>query len=261
MSKIIEFKNVNFGYNNTNAVNDFNMEIEEGDIISLIGPSGSGKSTLLKMLCHKLPNYYCYYNGTSFKDCNIEELKRSIVVVFDLPFANTTIKEEITRYLKKLAINKDEIDDRYDKFKTTFSLSRLEGKDINKITYSDRTLIKILRYLIIDPSFIAIDSIFSSLTSEYKEKIIDFIKENHITLLNVTTDLDDTLYGNKIYVIENFVLILEGNTLSVLKTDTLLKRLGFKLPLAVDLSIELNHYEVLNKIYTNKDKLVNALWK
>ena len=65
MGTIIEFRNTNFGYDNTNAFNDFNMQINDGDIVTLIGPGGSGKTTLLKMLCHKLPNNTCYY-----KSCN-----------------------------------------------------------------------------------------------------------------------------------------------------------------------------------------------
>ena len=60
---------------------------------------------------------------------------------------------------------------------------------------------------------------------------------------------------------ENFVNIFEGDTLSVLKTDNIIKRLGFSLPPVIDLSIELNHYEVLDKIYTKKEDLVNELWK
>ena len=56
-------------------------------------------------------------------------------------------------------------------------------------------------------------------------------------------------------------MIMEGSTISVLQSDTLLKRLGFKLPLAVSLSIELGNYGILKKIYTSNEKLVKELWK
>ena len=77
----------------------------------------------------------------------------------------------------------------------------------------------------------------------------------------MTNNLSDTLYGEKIYVIDDFELILEGSTKSVLKTDTLLKRLGFELPVPVELSIELNNYGVIDQIYTDGEDLVNELWK
>ena len=103
--------------------------------------------------------------------------------------------------------------------------------------------------------------LFSSLDYVDKVKIIDFIRDRKITLLNVTNNLNDTLFGNKIYVLSDFTLILEGATQTVLKTDTMLKRLGFKLPDEIELSIELINYGILNKIYLDKEKLVNALWK
>lgn len=261
MGKIIEFKNMNFGYNNTNAFNDFSMDIEEEDIVTLIGPSGSGKTTLLKMLCHKLPNNSCYYYGRKFSTYNIQTLKRAIVIVFDLPFTEYTVKNEILTNIKKLNYSNGIIEERYDELSEIFNLEKIENNNPENLASSKKYLIKILRYLITQPKFFAIDNLLSFLDDDDKNKIIAYIKKYKITFLNVTTNLEETLYGNKIYVLENFVLILEGNTLSVLKTDTLLKRLGFKLPLAVELSIELNHYDILKKTYSDIDKLVNALWK
>lgn len=261
MENIIEFKNTNFAYNNVNSFNDFNMEIATGDIVTLIGPSGSGKTTLLKMLCHQLPNDTCYYKGVKFSSCEVELLKKEVVVIFDTAFNCKTAKEEIIQYLYKLGLDESEIEERYEKICEKFKLQGIDEINPHTLAYKDAYLIKILRYLIIIPSFIAIDCILSNLSLEDKKRVFDFIKENKITLLNVTTDLNDSLYGNKLFVIENFVLILEGSVLSVLKTDTLLKRLGFELPLEVDLSIELNHYEVLDKVYTDRDKLVKELWK
>jgi energy-coupling factor transporter ATP-binding protein EcfA2 len=132
---------------------------------------------------------------------------------------------------------------------------------VDKLSKEEAYLLKVLRFLIIKPEFIAIDNILSLVSKTHMDKIFEFIKQNQITMLNVTNDLNESLYGNKLFVLENFVLILEGSTMSVLKTDNLLKRLGFSLPLTVDLSIELIHYDVLDKIYKDKKKLVNALWK
>ena len=261
MSTIIEFRNTNFGFDNTNTFNDFNMEITEGDIVTLIGPAGSGKTTILKMLCNRLPNNSLYYRGINIKNYNVQELKNEIVVVFDEPFMSKTVSEELEFYLKKLNTPSEEIEKRINKFVATFELSSIINIPLDRLSYQDKYLIKILRYLILEPNFIAIDSILANISTTNKKKIINYIKTNNMTLLNVTTNLDEALLGNKLYVLENFVLILEGSTLSVLKTDTLLKRLGFNLPLPVDLSIELNHYDILKKIYTDKQKLVNELWK
>lgn len=261
METLIEFKNNNFAYNNTSAFNDFNMEIQAKDVVTLIGPSGAGKTTLLKMLCNKLPNDSVYYKGKNIKSYDIKELQRDIVVVFDGDISSSSVKEEIKKYVKRLKLEDAEIDARLQELYDYFDLDSIDEYDTARLSRENRYLIKILRFLIIKPKFMAIDSILSNIGEENIKKFFKYIKQNEITLLNVTSSLDEALYGNKLFVLENFVLILEGSTLSVLKTDTLLKRLGFKMPVPVDLSIELNHYDVLKKIYTSNEKLVNALWK
>lgn len=261
MEKLIEFKGTNFAYNGSNAFNDFNMEIMSGDIVTLIGPTGSGKTTLLKMLVHKLPNDTVYYKGVPIKTCNLDEIRNNVVVIFDSPITSSTVGQELRRYVAKLGISDKEIGERIYELDKAFGINRIESVNPKNLSKEEEYLVKILRYLIIKPRFLAIDNILSNINKSDMTKFFAFVKKHEITVLNVTTDLDEALYGNKLYVLENFVLILEGSTLSVLKTDTLLKRLGFKLPIAVDLSIELNHYDVLKKIYIDKEKLVNALWK
>ena len=261
MKNIIEFKNTSFAYDNLNAFTDFNMSIDEKDIVTLIGPSGSGKTTLLKMLCNKLPNDTIYFEDKNIKTYEIQELQKNIIVIFDEPFTEKDFLNEVTKYLKKLNFDSSEIDERLEEMNKKFNFKRFYGLNLDDLSYSDIYLLKILRYIIIKPKFVAIDNLISNVNEPYKKKIFEYIKGNHITLLNVTNNLDEALYGNKIYVLENFVNIFGGSTLSVLKMDSLLKRLGFNLPLAVDLSIELNNYEVIDKIFTDNKKLVNELWK
>ena len=50
MGKIIEYKNIGKSYNEEWVVRDFNLSINEGDFICIVGTSGSGKTTLLKMI-------------------------------------------------------------------------------------------------------------------------------------------------------------------------------------------------------------------
>jgi zinc transport system ATP-binding protein len=53
--KILELKNINFGYENTKVLSDVSFEVEKGDFVGLIGPNGSGKTTLLKIILGILP--------------------------------------------------------------------------------------------------------------------------------------------------------------------------------------------------------------
>ena len=261
MEKLIEFRNTNFAYNNTNAFVDFNMEILEEDIVTLVGPTGSGKTTLLKMLCKRLPNDSLYYKGINIKNHDVKELQKEIIVIFDMPITCETVSLELKKYIEKIGLSEGEIDLRINRISKFFEIENLLETKNAELNKSQKNLIKVLRFLIVEPKFLAIDNMLLGLYKSDLERFFDYIKKNKITLLNVTTDLNQAIYGNKLYVLENFVLILEGSTNSVLKTDTLLKRLGFRLPLPVELSIELGHYDLLRKLYTDTEKLVKTIWK
>ena len=61
MEKLIEFKKLYFAYDKDHAFEDFSMDINSKDIVTLIGTPASGKTTLLKLLCNRLPNEGLYY--------------------------------------------------------------------------------------------------------------------------------------------------------------------------------------------------------
>ena len=168
MKKLIEFKNTNFSYNQKNGFNNLNMEIEYKDIITLIGPSGSGKTTLLKMLCNKLPNESIYFEGKNIKSCNINDLKRELVIVFDLPFKTKTIKSELEYFLRILNFSCEEIKNKISEITDCFSLNKKIDNSLDLLPSDEKYLIKILRYLIIMPKFIAIDNIFANISQKNK---------------------------------------------------------------------------------------------
>ncbi len=74
MKKIIEVKNLSKSINGRMLLNDINFDVNEGDIVGLVGKNGAGKSTLLKCMVglYKMDKGDIFYNGISLKD-NYEE--------------------------------------------------------------------------------------------------------------------------------------------------------------------------------------------
>ncbi len=93
-----------------------------------------------------------------------------------------------------------------------------------------------------------------------KENIFNKLKMRNVNYINITSNIEDTLNSDYIYVYYNNELIMEGKTLDILKEEKILKRLGFNLPFTVNLSLQLMYYNVLNEIYTDNRKLVDKLW-
>lgn len=93
-----------------------------------------------------------------------------------------------------------------------------------------------------------------------KMEIFKLLKKQNISYINVTSNVEDALYSDYIFVYDGNKLVLEGNRNEVLKEEKTLKRLGYGLPFVVDLSIQLNYYDIFNKVYYDLDELVRALW-
>lgn len=93
-----------------------------------------------------------------------------------------------------------------------------------------------------------------------KAEIFKLLKKQNISYINVTSNVEDALYSDYVIVYDQNKKVLEGNKNEVLKEEKTLKRLGYGLPFVVDLSIQLNYYDIFNKVYYDLDELVRALW-
>ena len=98
------------------------------------------------------------------------------------------------------------------------------------------------------------------LKKEEKKEIINLLTKQNINFVNVTSDVEESLLSDYIIVYDYEKKVLEGNMESVLRNEKVLKKLGFGVPFVVDLSIQLNYYDVLKKVYFDLDELVGVLW-
>lgn len=100
----------------------------------------------------------------------------------------------------------------------------------------------------------------SVLSNKEKKEIFDLLNKQNINYVNVTSNIEDALFGDYIIVYDEDMKVLEGNKEVVLKNEKLLKKLGFGVPFVVDLSIQLMYYDILDKVYFDVDNLLEALW-
>lgn len=98
------------------------------------------------------------------------------------------------------------------------------------------------------------------LKKEEKKDIINLLAKQNINFVNVTCDVEESLLSDYIVVYDEDKKVLEGNMESVLRNEKVLKKLGFGVPFVVDLSIQLNYYDVLKRVYFDLDELVGVLW-
>ena len=99
---------------------------------------------------------------------------------------------------------------------------------------------------------IVFNEIWYYLSKEEKSELLEILKRRNVSFVNITSNVEDVIYSDYVIVYDDDKKILEGNKEMVLRNEKLLKRLGYGIPFVVDLSIQLNYYDM--------DKLTEALW-
>ena len=97
---MIKLEHIYKSFHHTTILNDINLEIKDGEIISIIGPSGSGKSTILRIINHLIrpDTGKVYYNNQCITDKNAQKIRLKMGMVFQHfeLFPHKTVLENIT---------------------------------------------------------------------------------------------------------------------------------------------------------------------
>ena len=107
---------------------------------------------------------------------------------------------------------------------------------------------------------IVFNEIWYYLSKEEKSELLEILKRRNVSFVNITSNVEDVIYSYYVIVYDDDKKILERNKEMVLRNEKLLKRLGYGIPFVVDLSIQLNYYDIFDTVYYDMDKLTEALW-
>ncbi len=260
----IRLKNLQFSYDDQHEVfKDVNFFLRKGATLSIIGTPGSGKTTLLRILNGELGyEGEVLINGIDVTQDNFEALRKCIAVVYrDSNFITELVKDELRYSLENINVSPKVIREKLNEINDFFGINKILNKSINNLNLNDRTLVKILSYAIMEPTYLALDDLLVDLDTRTKILLLNYLNSKDIMLINVTTNMEDVLYTDYMMCLYDGISAIDGKTLEVLKNEKILKRLGFSLPFMLDLSIQLELYGLISKTYLNKEGLVKNLWK
>jgi energy-coupling factor transport system ATP-binding protein len=269
MENIITIKNLNFRYENDFLFNNLNLDIKKGEWLSIVGPNGSGKSTLIKILVGLLDNdSNTLIDGFQLNKSNIMNIRKTIGVVFENPdnsFVAETVRDDMAFALENLQYKPKDIHQMINDIATKLNIEDLLEKDPKLLSGGEKQMVAIASSLIYNPKILILDEAMSFVDSYEKEEIINLLKqlnkEDNLTIINITHNLEDTYYGDRIVVLNKGSILIEGPTKKVLKEEKLFNRIGIEVPFMVDLSLKLNLYGLVDDIILDMDKMVVALWK
>lgn len=198
----IEIKNLSFRFKNSSEpiIDNFDLTVNKGEIISILGQSGSGKSTFLRLLAglEKPCSGTIVINGQVLFDATtyVEPEKRGVGMVFQdyALFPHMTVEKNITYGLGRL--KQSERTQRCEEVLELVGLKKLSHRYPYELSGGQQQRVALARSLAPEPSVLLLDEPFSNLDADIRSKIREELKKIinkvGITCIFVTHDIKDS---------------------------------------------------------------------
>lgn len=216
MGKVI-LKHINHSFGNTEVLHDINLEIQDGELFTLLGPSGCGKTTLLRIIAGFIKPVS---GSVLLNEDDITALpseKRNIGTVFQnyALFPNMNVEENVLYGLKIRKLSKDDLNRRLKHYLDLVGMYEYRKRRISELSGGQQQRVALARSLAIEPNVLLLDEPMSNLDAALREKMREEIRSLQqklkITTLFITHDQREALsISDKIAVIKDGRCIQQG---------------------------------------------------
>ena len=199
MIKALKLRNINKNFNETVALDNIHLEINDGEFFSLLGPSGSGKTTCLKVIGgFEQPDSG---NVSLFNEnvTDIPPFKRNVNTVFQdyALFPHMNVEENVCYSLKIKKIPKIEQESQVEEILSTVKLTGYEKRKPSELSGGQRQRVALARSLINKPKILLLDEPLGALDLKLREQMQIELKnlqrQFQITFIYVTHDQQEAL--------------------------------------------------------------------
>jgi len=254
----IRLENVFFSYlegtpTNQAALRNVSLEIEDGEFVGLIGPTGSGKSTLIQHFngLLKPDSGKVFVDGVdlTLKDTQLRLIRQKVGMVFQYPehqLFGETVLEDVGFGPRNGGLSEEEIVKRVREALAYVGLDYEVLKDQSPFELSggQKRRVAIAGVLAMRPSVLVLDEPTAGLDPAGREEILAEIKQLHdeggITVVLVTHSMEDVArFADRLIVMEQGTIALDGTPLEVFGQAGRLKDMGLGVPEITELMYEL----------------------
>lgn len=242
MSQIV-LKGVSYSYSlgegsSLKALKNLSFSVEKGEFVALAGMNGSGKSTLAKLLNGLfIPSSgEILIDGLSTSDeKNTFEIRKKAGMVFQNPdnqMVATIIEDDVAFGPENIGVPREEIIERVNEALEAVGMSEYRKRSASKLSGGQKQRIAIAGVLAMRPEILILDESTSMLDPNGRKEIMAIAKklnEQGITVINITHNMDEAVLADRIIVLRNGRVAIDGTPKEVFASG-LLEACGLTLP-------------------------------
>lgn len=255
-SNIVEFHNVTFCYDADEgeqqpepAIRDFTFDVKKGEFVAVLGHNGSGKSTVAKLSNSILiPNEgKVLVKGMDTADEDLSyEIRKTVGVVFQNPdnqIVASIVEEDVAFGPENLGLPREEIRKRVDDSLKAVGMYEYRHHEPHKLSGGQKQRVAIAGIIAMRPECIFLDEPTAMLDPKGRKEVMDTViklnKEYGMSVVFITHFMEEAVLADRVAVIDNSRLLLEGTPKEVFKQEDLLRSVGLDIPQITNLAREM----------------------
>ena len=269
---MIEIKNLVYEYEEADhpAVGGVDLTIEKGEFVAILGHNGSGKSTMAKCLngLFQPTRGDVVIDGMNTKvEEDIWKIRARAGMVFQNPdnqIVATIVEEDVAFGAENLAVAQGELRRRVDDALAAVEMTEYKDDQPHKLSGGQKQRVAIAGILAMNPDYIILDEPTAMLDPRGREEVMKTIlrlnKEEGKTIILITHFMSEAVQADRVAVMEEGKLVLEGPPREVFNQVDTMKSLGLDVPQVTELAARLKAAGVpLPDGILDREEFVDAL--
>ena len=257
---IIKTENLGFTYDDGDesvveipALSGVNVNVKRGEYVAVLGHNGSGKSTFAKLLNMILTPTVgkIYIDGTditadNFSEDDVFDIRRKIGMVFQNPdnqLVATIVEEDVAFGPENLGLPREEIRKRVDSSLKLVGMTEYARHAPHKLSGGQKQRVAIAGIIAMRPEVIIFDESTAMLDPRGRREVVDIMerlnKDEGITVLNITPYMEEAARAERVIVINDGKIALDGTPREVFANVDRLRAMGLEAPQGNELVLEL----------------------
>ena len=252
----IELENVVFSYRKEGedrdifeqpAVNGISFSVEEGQFVALVGHNGSGKSTVARLLNGLLrpqSGEVRVFGESTAEDKKLFGIRKNLGVVFQNPdnqMVATIVEDDVAFGPENIGLPREEIVKRVDFALKAVGMEEFRETAGQRLSGGQKQRIAIAGVLALMPKVMVLDESTAMLDPKGRREVLEVIrrlnKELHITVIHITHFMEEAAEADRIIVLNNGRLALDGPPREVFAQVGKLREIGLDVPMAKTLEV------------------------